>query len=214
MEVKSLNELVRGTPQLSLKVPLSYTLILKETVGKPMIIRQALGLKHTLEKLPIIIRPDELIVGTFDDIIPVAIPRMEGSGFRIMKELENLPHRIVNPINVKKKDIKTLREEIAPKSVFETAFSGCAFVATEIGGIAHIVADYPRLIFLGLKKYINLSQEKLANYKPGIIGDTKDNEKVAFYKAMIIICKALISYAHRYSEHAKLLFDSVDNKER
>jgi len=203
---------------------------LKETVGKPMIIRQALGLKHTLENLPIIVRPDELIVGTFDDIIPVAIPRMEGSGFRIMKELENLPHRIVNPINVKKKDIKTLREEIAPfydnfnidtyareiapKSVFETAFSGCAFVATEIGGIAHIVADYPRLIFLGLKKYINLSQEKLANYKPGIIGDTKDNEKVAFYKAMIIICKALISYAHRYSEHAKLLFDSVDNKER
>lgn len=230
MEVKSLNELVRGTPHLSLKVPLSYTLVLKETIGKPMIIRQALGLKHTLETLPIIIRPDELIVGTFDNNIPVAIPRMEGSGFRIMKELENLPHRIVNPINVKKKDIKILRGEIAPfydnfkidtyarkiapKSVFETSFSGCAFVATEIGGIAHVVADYPRLISLGLKKYINLAQEKLANYKQEIIEDTKNNEKMAFYKAMIIICKALVNYAHRYSEHAKILSESVDNKER
>jgi len=195
-----------------------------------MIIRQALGLKHTLENLPIIIRPDELIIGTFDNNIPVAIPRMEGSGFRIMKELENLPHRIVNPINVKKEDIKTLREEIAPfydnfkidtyareiapKSVFETSFSGCAFVATEIGGIAHVVADYPRLISLGLKKYIKLSQEKLANYKHEIIGDPKETEKIDFYEAMIIICKALISYAHRYSEHAKLLSESVDNKER
>ena len=230
MEVKSLNELVRGIPHLSLKVPLSYTLVLKETVGKPMIIRQALGLKHTLENLPIIIRPDELIVGTFDNNIPVAIPRMEGSGFRIMKELENLPYRIVNPINVKRKDIKTLREEIAPfydnfkidtyareiapKSVFETSFSGCAFVATEIGGISHVVVDYPRLISLGLKKYINLSQEKLANFKHEIIGDTNETEKIDFYKAMTIICKALISYAHRYSEHAKLLSESVDNKER
>ncbi len=57
MVSKSLEELVREIPHLSLIVPSSYTKILKETTGKPMIIRQALGLKHTLENLPIIIRP-------------------------------------------------------------------------------------------------------------------------------------------------------------
>ena len=106
---KSLEELVREIPHLSLIVPSSYTKILKETAGKPMIIRQALGLKQTLENLPIIIRPDELIVGTFDKDIPVAIPRMEGSGFRILKELNGLPYRDLNPIKVNDEDIKKLK---------------------------------------------------------------------------------------------------------
>ena len=112
MAVKLLNNLVRGTPHLSLKVPISYKEALNGTFGKPMIIRQAEGLRKTLESLPIIIRPDELVVGTFDKRIPVAIPRFEGSGFRILKELENLPNRIVNPIYVKPEEIKTIREEL------------------------------------------------------------------------------------------------------
>jgi len=227
---KSLEELVREIPHLSLIVPSSYTKILKETAGKPMIIRQALGLKHTLENLPIIIRPDELIVGTFDKDIPVAIPRMEGSGFRIMKELNGLSNRDLNPIKVNEEDIKKLKETIAPfyenfkidtyareiadESVFETSFSGCAYVATEIGGIAHVVVDYPRLISMGLNAYIDLSREKLANYAQLEIRDKKVNEKIAFYEAMIIICKAIIGYSHKYSDHAKTLSESVNNEER
>ncbi|MFX1447814.1 MAG: pyruvate formate lyase family protein [Promethearchaeota archaeon] len=230
MQSKLLEELIREIPHLSLKVPLSYTEVLKETSGTPMIIRQALGLKHTLENLPIIIRPDELIVGTFDKDIPVAIPRMEGSGYRILKELNGLPKRDLNPIKVKEEDIKKLNEDVAPfyenfnvdtyareiadESVFETSFSGCAYVATEIGGIAHVVIDYPRLISMGLKKYINLSQEKLANYEQLEIRDKKVDEKIAFYEAMIIICKSLIKYARKYSDHAKLLSENVDSEER
>jgi len=227
---ESLEELVREIPHLSLIVPSSYTKILKETAGKPMIIRQAMGLKHTLENLPIIIRPDELIVGTFDKDIPVAIPRMEGSGFRILKELNGLSNRDLNPIKVNDEDIKILKETIAPfyedlkidtyareiadESVFETSFSGCAYVATEIGGIAHVVVDYSRLISMGLKTYINLSREKLAIYAQLEIKDKKVNEKIAFYEAMIIICNALINYSHKYSDHAKTLSESVNNEER
>lgn len=227
---KSLEELVREIPHLSLIVPSSYTKTLKETAGKPMIIRQALGLKHTLENLPIIIRPDELIVGTFDKDIPVAIPRMEGSGFRILKELNGLSSRVLNPIKVNDGDIKKLKETIAPfyenfkidtyareiadESVFETSFSGCAYVATEIGGIAHVVVDYPRLISMGLKAYIDLSIEKLANYAQLEIKDKIVNEQIAYYEAMIIICKALINFSHIYSNHAKTLSESVNNEER
>ena len=225
-----LEELIREIPHLSLIVPLSYTKVLKETFGKPMIIRQALGLKHTLENLPIIIRPDELIVGTFDKNVPVAIPRMEGSGFRILKELNGLPNREVNPIKVKEEDKKKLSESIAPfyedikidsyarkiadESVFETSFSGCAYVATEIGGIAHVVVDYPRLISTGLKKYIEISQIKIAKYEQLDTKDPKVNEKIAFYEAMIIVCKSLIAYAHKYSKHAKLLSEQVNDEKR
>jgi len=202
MVFKTLEESVRDTPFLSIKVPLSYTEALENSHGKPMIIRQAEGLKKVLENLPIIIRPDELIVGTFDEKIPVAIPRMEGSGFRILNELEKLPNRSLNPIIVNEEDIKIIRDkfvkfyenfkidtyatEIAPK--------------TEIGGIAHAVIDYPRLLSMGLNKYIQLSNKNIKKYKQMLVSDIKADEKVAFYKAIRIICKALIDYAKQ--QHA------------
>ena len=230
MTEKLLNELVRDTPNLSLKVPISYTKALKESPGKPMIIRQAEGLKYTLESLPIIIRPDELIVGTFDENIPVAIPRLEASGFRIMKELEQLPIRAINPINITDEDIRILRDEIAPfyenfkvdtyareiapGSVFETNFSGCAYIATEIGGIAHAVIDYPRLISKGLKKYIKLSNEKLESYEKVLGSEPHADEKIAFYKSIKIISKALINYAKKYANKAEEMAIEETNPSR
>ncbi|MFX1432011.1 MAG: pyruvate formate lyase family protein, partial [Promethearchaeota archaeon] len=219
MVIESLNEKVRGAPYLSLKVPIFYTQALKEASDMPMIIRQANGLRKTLEHLPIIIRPDELIVGTFDEDIPVAIPRLEASGFRIMKELELLPKRVVNPIKVRDSDIKILREQIAPfydnfqidqfardfapDYVFETSFSGCAYVATEIGGIAHAVIDYPRLLSFGLRKYIELSREKKIELKNNSNSVLDIENKGAFYDSIIIISEALIAYAHKFAEKAK-----------
>lgn len=230
---KLLNDLVRNTPYISLKVPLSYTKALKESPGTPMIIRQAVGLKYTLETLPIIIRPDELIVGTFDENVPVAIPRLEASGFRIMKELEMLDTRAVNPIHITEEDIRLLREEIAPfyenfkidtyareiapESVFETSFSGCAYIATEIGGIAHAVIDYPRLISMGLKKYIDMSNEQLTHYKKMLVTDSRADDKIAFYKSIVIISKALIEYANKFANEAERLanneLDPIRKKE-
>ncbi|MFX0058048.1 MAG: pyruvate formate lyase family protein [Candidatus Heimdallarchaeota archaeon] len=224
---KLLSELVHDTPHLSLKVPLSYTKALKESSGKPMIIRQAEGLKLTIESLPLIIRPDEIIVGTFDNEIPVAIPRLEASGFRILKELDILPNRSVNPINIKEVDKKILREEIAPfydnfkvdthareiapEEVFETSFSGCAYVATEIGGIAHAVIDYPRLLSMGLKKYIDLSEKELIAYNKVLTSDSNAANKIAFYKSMIVISNALINYSKKYAERAEILVEKEEN---
>ncbi|MFX0021338.1 MAG: formate C-acetyltransferase/glycerol dehydratase family glycyl radical enzyme [Candidatus Hermodarchaeota archaeon] len=219
MVVKPLNEQVRGTPHLSLKVPIYYTQALKDTTEKSMITKQANGLKKTLENLPIIIRPDEIIVGTFDVDVPVAIPRFEASGFRILKELETLSRRAVNPIYITDSDIKILKEQIAPfyedykidtyarkfapDYVFETSFSGCAYVATEIGGIAHAVIDYPQILSFGLKKYIEISQEKIKDLKKGKISKVDIENKIAFFNSIIIISDALIRYAHKFSEEAE-----------
>ncbi len=229
MTEKMLENLVRDTPYLSLIVPISYTKALKEH-GKPMIIRQAEGLKYTLEALPILIRPDELIVGTFDEKIPVAIPRLEASGFRIMNELELLPKRAVNPINVSNEDVRILRDEIAPfyenfkvdtyareiapGKVFDTSFSGSAYIATEIGGIAHAVIDYPRLISMGLKKYIELSNEQLESYRKHLGSEPHADEKIAFYRGIKIISKALINYAKKFANKAKEMVIEETNPSR
>ncbi|MBD3255725.1 MAG: formate C-acetyltransferase/glycerol dehydratase family glycyl radical enzyme, partial [Candidatus Lokiarchaeota archaeon] len=227
MAERLLKNLVKGIPHISIKVPLYYTKALKDTPGKPMIIRQAEGLKSTLENLPIIIRPDELIVGTFDEDIPVAIPRLEGSGFRIMNELETLSERAVNPIFVKEDDIQILREELAPyyekfkidnyarelapEGVFEVGFSGSSYIPTEIGGIAHAVVDYPRLLSKGLKYYMVEAQKKIDKYQNRLSVDPSADDKVAFYKAMKIICEAMRDYAHKYSKRAERMAKSEAN---
>lgn len=221
MSEKLLDDLVRSTPNISLIAPINYKKALSHSLGKPMIINQAEGLRTSLYNLPIIIRPDELIVGTMDEKVPVAIPRLEGSGFRILKELEILPTRPVNPINVNNEEINLLRKElapfyenfnvdtyareIAPSEVFETQYSGCAYIATEIGGIAHAVINYPRLLTIGLKKYIDLTEEKINSLKQEgtLVKDPQSDKKIAYYKAIKIVCCALREYSKKYSNKAK-----------
>ena len=218
MTKRLLNEMVRGKPHLFLNVALSYMKPLKETPGKPLLINQAIGFKNTLDSLPIIIRSDEVIVGTFDEKIPVAIPRPEATGLRIMRELETLSAREVNPIEVSDKNklimnneispfyehnrIQTFADTLAPKGVFDILYRGVAYVSTEGGGIAHAVIDYERLLDKGLKYYLDLSKDKIQEYKSLNGFEIRAEEKIAFYKSMKIIIKALINYANRYKEKA------------
>ncbi|MFX1556857.1 MAG: pyruvate formate lyase family protein, partial [Promethearchaeota archaeon] len=104
--------------------------------------------------------------------------------------------------------------ELAPEEVFETSFSGCAYVATEIGGIAHAVIDYPRLLSMGLRKYIKLSEEKLKDTENLLTSDLMGAEKIAFYKSMIIISKALINYSRKYANQAEILAEKEVNQIR
>ncbi|TFF84273.1 MAG: formate C-acetyltransferase/glycerol dehydratase family glycyl radical enzyme [Promethearchaeota archaeon] len=218
MIVNLLQDLVRKTPTLSLIVPLSYMKALEEKPAVSELIKQAKGLKYTLENLPILIRPDETIVGTFDVIIPVAIPRPEATGLRIMRELDSISTRKVNPIKIHDKDTILLKEkiapfyennrvqvyadEIAPKNVFDVLYRGIAYVSTEGGGIAHAVIDYERLLEKGLKYYLDHSKEKISEFLKVLGIDPRADEKIAFYKSMKILIEALIEFANKYSNKA------------
>ena len=230
MSENLLNEMVRDKPHLFLNVALSYMKLLKETPGKPRLINQAIGLKDTLDSLPIIIRSDEIIVGTFDEKIPIAIPRPEATGLRIMRELETLSSREVNPIDVSDENkllmkneispfyehnrVQTYAAEIAPKEVFDILYRGIAYVSTEQGGIAHAVIDYERLLEKGLKYYLDLSRVKIQEYKSRIGIETRADEKIAFYESMKIIINALINYANKYKEKSLELANNETNPSR
>lgn len=213
-----LNDLIKKKPNLSLTVPLSYMKAQKESSGKPALIKQAIGLKYALENLPITIRPDEMIVGTFSINIPVAIPRPEATGLRIMRELDSLSKREVNPINTTDEDIVLMKEkiapffnknrvqvyanEIAPKNIFDVLYRGLAYVSTEGGGIAHAVIDYERLLEKGLKYYLEASIKHINKYSKLIGINPSAEEKIVFYKSMKILIKAIIRFAHKFSEKA------------
>jgi pyruvate formate-lyase/glycerol dehydratase family glycyl radical enzyme len=218
LTINLLNELVQKDPSLSLIVPLSYMKALEEIPGKPMLIKQANGLRYALESLPIVIRPDEIIVGTFDEKIPVAICRPEATGLRIMKELDSLSKREVNPIRVKDEDITLMRDkiapffknycvqvyadEVAPKNSFDVLYRGIAYVSTEGGGIAHAVIDYERLLEKGLKFYLDVSTKQIEEFSKLIGIKPRAGEMIAFYKSMKILITAIIQYANKFSEQA------------
>jgi|Deesub1362A_J573_1020465.scaffolds.fasta_scaffold00008_142 formate C-acetyltransferase len=216
-----LDEAVRRQPRFSIAIPYYYTKAFRENPGKPNIIRMAEGLRLVLENLPIVIRPDELIVGTFDEDIPIAVPRPEATGLNIMGELRNLGERHVNPIRVSEDDIRVFEEEIypywreynfntyarevVPEEYVDVALWAELYIPTEVGGIAHAILDYPALLSRGLKYYLEKAREKIK-----ILGEEADKDpdalrKIPFYKAVVIIAEALIKYAHRYAEAAREL---------
>jgi len=226
-----LKKLVREIPSLSLIIPSCYTEVLKKTKGKPMIIRRAMGLKKTLKNLPIIIRPDELIVGTFDKKIPIAVPRPQGIGLRITNELKKISKRSLIPVKVKKEDIEKWKKEIkpfwkeftigdyaseiAPKEFLEIFYSGSTFIPCEGGaGVSHVVPGYSRLLSKGLAEYINEAEEKIKIYTKLLSVNPANSEKIEFYKSIKIVSESLIDYAHRYSDKAKKIAKQMEDSLR
>lgn len=226
-----LKKLVREIPSLSLIIPRCYTEVLKKTKGKPMIIRRAMGLKKTLESLPIIIRPDELIVGTFDEKIPIAVPRPQGIGLRITNELRRLSKRSLIPVKVKKEDIEKWKKEIkpfwkgftigdyaseiAPKEFFDIFYSGSTFIPCEGGaGVSHVVPGYSKLLSKGLAEYIKEAEKKIETYKNHLPVNPAYSEKIEFYKSIRIVAESLLDFAHRYSDKAKKIAEQMEDSRR
>ncbi|MHA1832728.1 MAG: pyruvate formate lyase family protein [Candidatus Baldrarchaeia archaeon] len=75
--------------------------------------------------------------------------------------------------------------------------------------------DWDYLFKLGLKGVIARAEEKLKKLKENLKEDPRTHiEKINFYEAGIIACKALIEWARRYAELAEKLAQQVDNEQR
>jgi formate C-acetyltransferase len=219
--VDSIKNYLEKVPHLSVKEALCYTKSMQQSEGKPLIIRKAEALKNILDQMPILVRYDELIVGTFDEEIPVAILKPEGKGLRIVDELETLSTRKLNPLRVKEEDIGIMMDIIAPywsqktvdayarqvvpEKIFDLFLKGDAYLLTELGGLSHAVIDYPRVLSMGLKKYIQRAEEKIQDLEDQMDSTPDLVEKVAFYKAVKIVAESIIVYAHKYAEEATRL---------
>ncbi len=92
---------------------------------------------------------------------------------------------------------------------------GSATNKTAMSLLGHNSINYENVLKKGLQSIINYAEEKL---HPKALGDIEDAyDKKAFYKAVIISCKAVIDYASRFanlaSEKAKTCKDEKRKKE-
>lgn len=197
----------------------------KENLNQPVVLKRALMLKNILEKMPIYIEEDTLIVGnqassnrdapifpeyTMKFVIDEldTFEKRDGDVFYITeKTKEDL--RSIAPFwqnnNLRAKGEALLPEEV---SVFmETGFFGMEGKLN--AGDAHLSVNYQRLLSDGLKGY----EERVKKLKGELdLCNPANIDKYHFYRAVLIVIDAVKTFASRFSKLAKEMSLNAEKK--
>lgn len=199
----------------------------KATEGQNMVIRKAKAFYHILDKLPIIIRPFELIVGS-TTIAPRGCQTYPEFSYDWMEaEFDTVEKRSADPFYISedtKKRLKVADAYWAGKTTSELATS---YMEPETlramahnfftpgnyfyNGVGHICVHYDKVINIGLDGIKAECAKELLNTP---VGDANANSKRNLLKAMILSCEAVINYAKRYSALAKEMAAKENNAGR
>lgn len=189
----------------------------KETEGLTPILRRARVNENLFNNLPIVIRDDELIVGS-----PCEHPRSSDIGVEysndwLVPELDTIQDRTCDKFVISEEDKRYIRDELVPywkgKTMSEYAMSlmssecqSCQDHAVfNVGnylyaGVGHVCVYYEKVLkigFRGVIKEVVEAMEKVDKRKPDAI------KKLQFYKSLLITYTAAINYAHRYGKLAE-----------
>lgn len=198
-----------------------------ETEGQPIVTRRALAFKHILENIPIIIRDDELIVGS-TTIAPRGCQTYPEYSFQWLDdELDTVATRSADPFYISeeaKKDLREVHKYWKGKTTSELATSYMApeaLLAMEhniftpgnyfYNGVGHVTVQYDTVLAIGYEGIIAKAQAELDKCN---FGDADYVKRSEYLKAVIMSCQAVIGYAHRYAELAKQLAAECPQEQR
>ncbi len=185
----------------------------KQTEGQPIVKRRSAAFRHILENIPIIIRPDELIVGS-NSIAPRGCQTFPEYSFEWLElEYDTFATREADPFYIspstverlkkvypywKGKTVSDLATESMDEKVRDVFFNHGIFTVGNYfyNGIGHINVDYAKVINCGLESVIADAQSRINNLSMGK-GDYIRRKR--FLEAVIESCEAVITYARRYS---------------
>ena len=203
-------------PELESARAILITESYKETENEPIIIRRAKAFEHILKNIPIIIREDELIVGS-TTIAPRGCQTYPEFSFEWLEpEFDTLATRSADPFYISEKTKKELREVHKYWKGKTTSDLATAYMAPETlkamehniftpgnyfyNGVGHVTVQYEKVLAIG---YEGIMAEVEAEMKKCNVGDGDYAKRKHFLEAVLISCKAVIGYANRYAELAK-----------
>ena len=186
------------------------------TENEPMIIRRAKAFEHILENIPIIIRDEELIVGS-TTIAPRGCQTYPEFSYEWLEaEFDTVATRSADPFYISeqtKEDLRKAHKYWKGKTTSELA---TAYMAPETlramehniftpgnyfyNGVGHVTVQYEKVLAIGYEGIIAEAQEELEKCN---LGDADYAKKSRFLEAVIISCRAVITYAKRYAELAR-----------
>ena len=187
----------------------------KATEGQPTITRRAEAFAHILRNIPIIIRDNELIVGS-STIAPRGCQTFPEFSYQWLEdELDTVATRTADPFYIAEETKAELREvhkywkgktssELATSYMAPEAIRAIEHNIFTPGnyfynGVGHVTVKYEEVLAIGYKGIIDKAQAELDRCQ---VGDGNYVKKSHFLKAVILSCQAVIEYAERYAELA------------
>ena len=188
----------------------------KETEGEPIITRRAKAFAHILHNIPIIIRDNELIVGS-STIAPRGCQTFPEFSYEWLEaELDTVATRTADPFEIAeetKAELKEADKYWKGKTTSELATSYMAPEAIKAiehniftpgnyfyNGVGHVTVKYWEVLETGFEGIMEKAQKELDGCS---VGDGNYARKSHFLDAVILSCKAVIDYAGRYAKLAR-----------
>lgn len=188
----------------------------KQTEGMPIIKRRSAAFRHILENIPIVIRPEELIVGS-NSIHPRGCQTFPEYSFEWLEpEFDTIATREADPFYISPSTVERLKK-VHPywkgKTVSDLAASSMDPDVLDVfmnhgvftvgnyfyNGVGHINLNYEKVLNRGLEAIIDEAKQALGKL---YIGSGDYLSRKQFLEAVIESCEAVIGYARRYSDLA------------
>lgn len=199
----------------------------KATEGEPIITRRAKAFAHILKNIPIIIRDEELIVGS-TTIAPRGCQTYPEYSFEwLEKEFDTVATRPADPFYISDKakvEIAEADKYFKGKTTSELATSYMAketLLAMEhniftpgnyfYNGVGHVTVHYDWVLAVGFEGIIEKAKKEFEGMN---FGDANYSKKSHFINAVILSCEAVIDYAKRYAKLAREMALKESNSER
>lgn len=199
----------------------------KEHAAKPLPIKRALMLDNILSNMSIYIEPESIIAGNQATSNCAAPIFPEYAMDWVIDELDEFDKRDGDVFYITEENKEILRE-IAPfwegRTIKEIAlaalpeesktFYDLGIIKAEgniTSGDAHLAVNYERIINYGLKSFEDQVNEQIEKLD---ITTFENQEKLQFYKGILITIDAVRKFAKRYSDLAKELADKENDVKR
>ena len=199
----------------------------KETEGEPIITRRAKAFAHILRNIPIIIRDDELIVGS-STIAPRGCQTFPEFSYEWLEaELDTVATRTADPFDIAEKTKAELKEADKYWKGKTTSELATSYMAPEAiraiehniltpgnyfsNGVGHVTVKYWEVLEIGFEGIMGKAQAELDHCN---VGDGDYARKSHFLEAVILSCQAVMDYAARYAKLAQKMADQTSDPVR
>lgn len=209
---KLIEDLYDHMPVIEAERAILLTQSYQETEGEPMVLRRSKAFAKICHELPIIIRPEELIVGSNTRTARGCQVFPEYSFDWLEAEFDTVEHRSADPFFISEDTKKSLHEvykywkgkttsELATSYMTEETLLAMKHNIFTPGnyfynGIGHFTVKYEEVLTIGYEGIIANAQKELNDCR---IYDEDYQKRSSFLKAVIMSCQAAIDYAHRYA---------------
>lgn len=225
---RMVDHLYAKLPEIESARAILYTESFRQTENEPVVLRKAKAFAHVLDNIPIIIRPEELIVGS-STIAPRGCQTYPEFSYEWLEaEFDTVEHREADPFYIAEKTKEELRSVNAYWKGRTTSELATAYMAPETlramehnmftpgnyfyNGVGHVSVKYEEVLAIGYEGIMDKVKAELASCK---VGDGNYATKSRLLQAMLIACAAVIRYANRYADLAEREAEACrDNKRK